>query len=105
MSKNNTEAAEAAEKQQVEAMEAEAPTAEPVKQDSRVWCGPSVRGVARQNTIYTGELPEALKEFIGKHPAAAGLVVGLDAFAATRRSVETAGTAESYLFGKIKSEL
>ena len=28
----------------------------------RVYCGPSVRGVARQYTSFTGELPEPMKK-------------------------------------------
>ena len=44
-----------------------------------VYCGPSVRGVARQYTVYAS----------GNTPAA----------------LETAGTAESILYNKIKNEL
>ena len=29
---------------------------------TRVYCGPSVRGVARQYTSFTGELPEQMKK-------------------------------------------
>lgn len=70
-----------------------------------VYCGPSVRGVARQFTVYSGELPVALKAFLQKHPAARGLVVGMDAFAKTRSRISLPGTAEQILFNKIKSEL
>lgn len=41
-----------------------------------VYCGPSVKGVARQYTVYTGEVPPVLVEFIKEHPEARGLVVG-----------------------------
>ena len=30
----------------------------------RVYCGPSVRGVARQYTSFTGELPEPMKKLV-----------------------------------------
>lgn len=72
---------------------------------SRVYCGPSVRGVARQYTVYSGNTPAALEEFIEKHPAARGLLVPVERFAETRRRLETAGTAEAILYNKIKSEL
>lgn len=71
-----------------------------------VYCGPTVRGVAHQFTVYAdGALPEMLQDFLKKHPAAAGLVVAVNAFADIRRRVETKGTAENILYNKIKSEL
>ena len=74
-------------------------------QTTRVYCGPSVRGVARQFTVYSGELPVALRAFMQKHPAAQALVVSVDAFAKTRSRISIPGTAEQILYNKIKSEL
>ena len=71
----------------------------------RVYCGPSVRAVARQFTVYSGELPEPLEDFIRDHPAAAGLLVPVGSFAQTRRNLETPGTSEAILYDKVKSEL
>lgn len=73
--------------------------------DPCVYCGPSVRGVARQFTVYTGGIPDALKEFIREHRAAKGLLVGVERFAQVRTRLETPGTAEAILFGKVRSEL
>jgi len=70
-----------------------------------VYCGPSVRGVARQYTVYTGGIPEALREFVQEHPAARGLVVSVNNFPATRVNLGKHGTAETALYEKIKSEL
>ena len=70
-----------------------------------VYCGPSVRGVARQFTVYSKGVPDALKTFTKQHPAAKGLLVSVSAFAAMRARLETPGTAESILFQKIRSEL
>lgn len=70
-----------------------------------VYCGPSVRGVSRQYTVYTGEVPEALAEFVKEHPAAKGLIVPVARFAETRRNLGKSGTAEAILFEKIKSEI
>lgn len=72
---------------------------------TRVYCGPSVRNVARQYTVYAGEIPDALREFIRTHPAAGGLLVPVEKFAETRRKLETKGTAEAVLYNKVKSEL
>lgn len=105
--KKNIAAAEAVEVQeaQTEAAEVKEAGTEAAKPCCRVYCGPSVRGVARQCTVYPGELPEALRAFLNEHPAAAGLVVPIDLFAEVRRRVEIPGTAESILYNKIKSEL
>ena len=67
------------------------------------YCGPPVRGVAKQYTVYAGELPEELKAFIQKHPEAGALVVPVERFAETRRKLEQAGTAQAILYRKIKS--
>jgi len=70
-----------------------------------VYCGPSVRGVARQYTIYQGGIPGSLKEFIKEHPAARGLIVSTEKFAGVRKRLETYGTAEAIIYKKVKDEL
>lgn len=70
-----------------------------------VYCGPSVRGVARQYTTYQGGIPDPLKEFIKEHPAARGLIVPASKFAIVRKRLETRGTAESIIYKKVKDEL
>lgn len=70
-----------------------------------VYCGPSVRGVARQFTVYTGGIPDALKEFIKEHRAAKGLLVSVERFAQVRTRLETPGTGEFILFRKVRAEL
>lgn len=72
---------------------------------TQVYCGPTVRGVAKQYTVFRGGIPEALEAFIAIHPKAGALVVDVKHFAETRKRLETAGTAEAILYGKIKSEL
>lgn len=72
---------------------------------TQVYCGPTVRGVAKQYTVFRGGIPEALEAFIAIHPEAGMLVVDVERFAETRKRLETAGTAEAILYGKIKSEL
>ncbi len=70
-----------------------------------VYCGPTVRGVVKQYTVFSGNIPETLQAFIEKHPEAKALLVAVDCFAETRKRMETAGTAESILYHKIKSEM
>lgn len=78
---------------------------EAAKGGSRVYCGPTVRGVVKQYTVFAGDIPAALNDFIGQHPAAKALLVPVERFAQTRKQMETAGTAEAILYHKIKSEL
>ena len=88
---------------------AEVKTAAPVEREAKtgpvVYCGPSVRGVARQYTVYAGTIPAALADFIQAHPAAKGLLVSVGRFAQVRSNLGRSGTAEAILFQKIKSEL
>lgn len=70
-----------------------------------VYCGPTVRGVVKQYTVFAGNIPEPLQAFIGKYPEAKALLVAVDRFAEIRKKMETAGSAESILYHKIKSEL
>ena len=70
-----------------------------------VYCGPTVRGVAKQYTVFSGGIPEALEDFSERHPEVKALLVPVEQFAETRRQMETAGTAEAILYHKIKSEL
>ncbi len=70
-----------------------------------VYCGPSVRGVARQFTVYNGGIPDALKKFIMEHKAAKGLIVSVERFAQVRTRLETPGTGEFILFRKVRAEL
>lgn len=73
--------------------------------DPCVYCGPSVRNVARQFTVYRGGLPEELKAFIREHRAARGLLTGVERFAQVRRRLETPGMGEFILFNKLRGEL
>ena len=77
----------------------------PTKAAPCVYCGPSVRGVVKQYTVFAGGIPEPLQAFIDNHPEAKALLVAVDRFAETRKKIETAGSAESILYHKIKSEL
>ena len=70
-----------------------------------VYCGPSVKGVARQYTTYQGGIPTALREFIKARPEALGLIVSTGKFQAMRRRLETPGTTEAKLYKAVKARL
>lgn len=99
--KTDTRAQESAEELREHAQDDES-TAREV---TRVYCGPSVRGVARQYTVYAGKIPEALELFMKLHPEARGLLVSAGEFARVRSNLGRSGTAEAILYQKIKSEL
>ena len=73
--------------------------------DPCVYCGPSVRNVARQYTTFKGGLPQELKELVRKHPIARRLIIAPNRFAVTRQRLETPGTAEAIIYKKLKAEL
>lgn len=43
-----------------------------------VYCGPSIKGVARQYTAYTNGIPEGLREAAEKNKVLAALIVPLE---------------------------
>ena len=69
-----------------------------------VWCGPSVKGVAAQYTVFT-EMPKQLEALVEQHPAARGLVAALDKFPQVRRKLEESGTKESAWYNEVKHSL
>lgn len=91
---------------QVEETKAEAKVEETkTETKAKVYCGPSVRGVVRQYTVFNGEVSELLKAFIEKHPLAESLLVDVDEFAETRKALGTKGSAQAVLFEKLRKEL
>lgn len=75
------------------------------KPEVLVYCGPTVRGVAKQYTVYHGRLPAALVTFLAKHPAAQCLCVPLEAFAETRKGLNTKGSVQETLYRAVLKEL
>lgn len=74
-------------------------------QNPCVYCGPTVRGVARQYTTYQGGIPDTLRNFIKEHPEARQLIVSTAQFPAMRKRLDTPGTAEAKLYKRVKEQL
>lgn len=70
-----------------------------------VYCGPSVKGVARQYTTYQGGIPDSMRKFIQEHPGVLGLIVSTGTFPDMRRRLEKHGTKEAELYKAVKAEL
>ena len=89
-----------------EAKEATERHEEPEPPCARVYCGPTIPGVAHRFTVYSGgNLPEALQGYIEAHPAARGMICDIDELAEMRMKVEQPGTAENTLYKQIKNNL
>ena len=80
-------------------------TAKTAAKKQRVYCGPSVRGVARQYMVFTGDVPNELENFFKEHPAARALLVPVEKFAETRLKLDKPGSAEFIIFNQVKKEL
>lgn len=70
-----------------------------------VYCGPTIKGVAKQYTVYRDDAPSALKELLNARPALKGLLVEVGQFPEVRRKLGQKGTAEAILFEKLKEGL
>ncbi len=86
------------------------PVVEPQKKQKQretcVYCGPSVKGVVRQFTVYTdGNMPQMLRDLMQAHPGMKGLVTSIEQFPVVRRNLENKQSAEAILFQKLKLEL
>lgn len=66
-----------------------------VNQSSVVYCGPTIPGVAKQFTVYTGGMPVALVARARDNPAVFGLVVPLDRLPEVMRQLRE-GTGRMY---------
>lgn len=73
--------------------------------DKQVYCGPTIRGVAKQYTVFENGLPAKLAELAEQKPVLKALIVPVSKFATTRERVERVGTAESILFAKAAAAL
>lgn len=80
-------------------------TGQKKKTTKMVYCGPAARGIARQYTVFAGELPETLIAAQEKIPALKTLTVPIERFAETRKKVEQRDTAENILFRKAAAAL
>lgn len=77
----------------------------PAEVPTRVYCGPTIKGVAKQYSVYQDGVPEALAQEITKSPIIGSLLVPLGDFAKTRTALGDPTSAESIFFNKILKNL
>ena len=64
------------------------------------YCGPTVKGIAPQYTVFVDGLPEKLKEKVEQVPLLNALIVPLDKLAEMRVKIDQEGTRENILYNK-----
>jgi hypothetical protein len=75
---------------------------EKVKNDSVVYCGPSIKGVAQQFTTYTNGLPKKLKQYSESNNSFKRLIVPINRLVETKKNILIQGTIENLSFNKIQ---
>ena len=69
-----------------------------------VYCGPTIRNVAKQYAVFINGIPEELKNIMDGYPYLKNLMVSVDDFSTIRAAVETNGTPENVIFNKFLKE-
>lgn len=90
-----TEKKAAAEVQENQTEQAAAQVQAPV-----TYCGPTIKGIAPQYTVFVDGLPDKLKEKVEQVPLLKALIVPLDKLAEMRVKLEQDGTRENILCNK-----
>lgn len=70
-----------------------------------VYCGPTIKGIVKQYTSFTDNIPDALAEKAQAVPAIRALIVPLGALAQTRLALGNQGSPESIIFSTIQKSL
>ena len=69
------------------------------------YCGPTIKGVAPQYTVFVDGIPEKLAEIAEGHPVVKALIVPREKLAEMRVKVEQSGTRENLLYQNAVSVL
>lgn len=70
-----------------------------------VYCGPSIKGIATQYTVFTGGIPETMEKIMEKYPAMKSLMVPIDKFAETRNRLNTKESAQALIYAQIETQI
>ena len=69
------------------------------------YCGPTIKGVAPQYTVFVDGIPEKLAEIAEEHPVVKALIVPREKLAEMRVKGEQNGTRENLLYQNAVSVL
>lgn len=105
MSKKESAAAfSAAEKENVSVEKAETKKQAGKQNKAVVFCAPTVKGVARQYTVFTQGLPEHVLKWVEEHTSAKALIVPVERFADVRKKLSDPKSAENIISRKLEKE-
>lgn len=76
-----------------------------VQEEAVVYCGPTIKGLAPQYTVFVGGVPAKLAEIAEEHPVVKALIVPREKLAEMRVKVEQNGTRENLLYQNAVSVL
>lgn len=76
----------------------------PVQQAVVVYCGPTLAGIAKQYTVYKGELPPALTEAIMKVPSIKDLIVPLERLPEVRQQLNGKSGHIFHLYNAVQAK-
>ena len=76
-----------------------------VQEEAVVYCGPTIKGLAPQYTVFVDGIPEKLAEIAEEHPVVKALIVPREKLAEMRVKVEQNGTRENLLYQNAVSVL
>ena len=72
----------------------------PAAPEAVVYCGPTIKGVARQFTAYNNGLPVTLQGLVDKYPLLKNLIVPVEQFAEFKKELNTPDSAVNIIFKK-----
>lgn len=75
------------------------------KDTVRIYCGPSIRSELKENTIFSGELPDNVKGLSEKIPEISNLMVVPRDLNIVKNKIHQKGTKENFYYLKILESL
>lgn len=73
--------------------------------DILVYCGPTVKGTVKRDTVFSGELPPEVKAIIRKHVILRELTVSLGELAETKKSLRDKNSRLCRIFRQAEKEI
>lgn len=70
-----------------------------------IYIGPTIPGVAKENTVYSNGMPEALAAKAEEVPAVKALIIPVEKLAVASAELKNPGSAMSVVYNKAKNKL
>ena len=66
-----------------------------------MYLGPTIRGVAKNGTVFNGGIPARLSKLAEKKPVVTNLIVSLPDIVKAQKAIDTEGTVEAVSYDRI----